>query len=268
MTDDRLLRDLGNLARRQEEAEQARFDERWNRLAAGTLTAAEEAELKALAESSPEAREAYEAFRPLGAGFQARMVDAAAAELASEAPKARPEEPRPRLLPFRRAVTRAEVWLGTAAALAAGLFFLVRSPVLPPLPPYALDPIQGDQTVRGGKSESPNGIPVFDPDSRLMLIARPPHPVTAPAAAQAFLAHGAELLPWQPGEPGTAGSFRFEGGLSQFQPGEWKVWVVVGHPGRIPSASELQTRLQAGRTRTTDWQAISTDLRIRARASP
>ena len=99
---DRLLRDLGDLARSEAEAEEARFDDRWDRLAAGTLTADEEAELKALAESSPEAREAYEAFRPLGADFQARVVSAIKAERADETPSA-PTEPRPRVLPFRRA---------------------------------------------------------------------------------------------------------------------------------------------------------------------
>jgi RNA polymerase sigma factor (sigma-70 family) len=51
-------------------------DERWDRLAAGTLSAEEEEELRALADSSPEAREAYKAFKPLGADFQARVVSA------------------------------------------------------------------------------------------------------------------------------------------------------------------------------------------------
>lgn len=78
--DDLLLKELGDLARHEGEAEGARLDERWDRLAAGTLTAEEEAELKALAASSPEAREAYAAFRPLGADFQARVVSTINAE--------------------------------------------------------------------------------------------------------------------------------------------------------------------------------------------
>jgi RNA polymerase sigma-70 factor (ECF subfamily) len=53
-------------------------------LAAGTLTAEEDAELRALAVSSPEAREAYEAFRPLGATFQARVVSAINAQRTTE----------------------------------------------------------------------------------------------------------------------------------------------------------------------------------------
>src|SRR5947209_19726504 len=99
---DRLLRELGDLARSETEAEQDRFDERWDRLAAGTLTAEEDAELKALAESSPEAREAYEVFRPLGGDFQALVVGKINAERASEA----------RVLLFRRVIRRPEVWTG------------------------------------------------------------------------------------------------------------------------------------------------------------
>src|SRR5947199_10745972 len=97
--DDRLLKDLGDLARREDEDERARLDERWDRLAAGTLTAEEDAELKALAASSPEARETYEAFRPLGADFQARAMSAInseRAERAASAPSPRPWEERPR----------------------------------------------------------------------------------------------------------------------------------------------------------------------------
>src|SRR5215210_8874971 len=95
MSEDRLLRELGHLAKEEEGAEKARLDERWDRLAAGTLTTEEEAELLALAETSPEAREAYEAFRPLGPEFQARVVEKIAAGL--------PQERRGRLLPFRPA---------------------------------------------------------------------------------------------------------------------------------------------------------------------
>src|SRR5437764_11291310 len=104
--EDQLLKELGALARREEEAEKSRLDERWDRLAAGTLTAEEDAELKALAASSPEAREAYEAFRPLGADFQARVVSAIQTERAADAPRPEPPETRSRVLPFRRAVRR------------------------------------------------------------------------------------------------------------------------------------------------------------------
>ena len=74
--DDDLLRKLGEMARDEAESERARWDERWDRLAAGTLGAEEEAELRRLAVASPEAGEAYEAFRPLGAEFHAAVAAA------------------------------------------------------------------------------------------------------------------------------------------------------------------------------------------------
>jgi hypothetical protein len=267
MNEDRLLRDLADQARRESEAEPARLDERWDRLAAGTLTAGEDAELKALAASSPESREAYEAFRPLGADFQARVLSAIKAKRAGEAPRPAPPEPRPRVLPFRRAVRRVEVWLGAVAAVAAGLFFLVRGPAPPPLPFYRVDPLIGNQTIRGGVSGPGNGTPVFAPRSVLTVVARPPSAVTLPVDAESFLAQGGELVPWERAER-LDGAFKFSGPLSRYRSGDWKVWIVVGRPERLPSAHELQTRLRTGRTRTADWQAISRDLKIGARASP
>ncbi len=123
MNDDRLLSELGALARQQQEAERDRLDERWDRLAAGTLTPGEEEELKALAAASDEARETYEAFRPLGADFQARVVDAIQAERAP-APQAGTQEPSP-VPPFWRVIRRAEVWVGLAAAVVVGCSSLI-----------------------------------------------------------------------------------------------------------------------------------------------
>ena len=216
MNEDRLLGELGDLARQEGEAEKARFDERWDRLAAGTLTAEEEAELKALADSSPEMREAYEVFRPLGADFQARVVSKINAQRTAEAEEPVPPVPPPPVLPFyRRAARRIEVWVGAAAAAAAALFILVPGPALPPLPLYAFDTLHGNQTVRGSQPGPASGMPVFDPDSPLTFVVRPPHPVTTPVAAKSFLAQGAELLAWQPGKAGAGGTFRFEGRLSR-----------------------------------------------------
>ena len=263
MMNDRLLRELGDLARKEAEAEQARLDERWDRLAAGTLTAEEETELRALATSSPEAGEAYAAFKPLGAEFQARVASAINSQRASEAPA--PQEKRPRVPPFRGVARRMEIWFGAAAVAAAGLFFLVRGPALPA---YTFDTIHGNQTSRGGDPNSSSGTPVFDPDSPLAFVVRPPHSVNIPVEARGFLAHGAKLIPWEPGILGTDGTFRFEGKLSRLQPGEWKIWVVIARRGKLPSLARLQYELRADRTRTWAWQAISTDLRIQSRASP
>jgi hypothetical protein len=261
MNEDRLLGELGDLARRQEEAEKARFDERWDRLAAGTLTAEEEAELKALAGSSPEAREAYEAFRPLGADFQALMVAKASAELSS-APLAEPPQPPARLLPFRRAAARIEVWLGTAAAVAAGLFFFfLRTPAsLPPLPGYELASLVVPSEYRGP------GFGTAAPGSPVKLTVRPRTAVTGAVEAHGFLSCGkADLRPWplQPAlDVSEKGVVTLRGTLEKdLHPGSCKIWIVVARQGRAPG--DLQAELRAGRTGNADWQAVFTKLEVR-----
>src|SRR5215218_7525825 len=137
MNEDRLLRELGHLAKEEEGAERARLDERWDRLAAGTLTAEEEAELLALAETSPGAREAYEAFRPLGPEFQARVVKKISAEL--------PKGWRGRLLQFP--AVRIGGWVTAAAAAAAVVVVLLRPSA--PLPDYQIAVTGGSSEMRG-----------------------------------------------------------------------------------------------------------------------
>ena len=273
MNEDRLLNDLGDLARRQGEAEKERLDERWDRLAAGVLSSEEKADLSALAEASPEAREAYEAFRPLGAEFQARVVAAATAELA-RGPA--PEKPLPRLLPFRRAAARFEVWLGTAAMAAAALFLLLRTPGFSALPVYTAELSGGTQAVRGGEPGPAPGVQVFVPGSLLTLTVRPERTVEGALEARSFLASATgagEILPWNP-EPRfemAGGSVRLRGTLGReirLPPGTWRIWVVVGRPDKLPSASELASAVRAGRTRQAAWQAVSVELRVDQQASP
>ena len=268
MSEDRILRDLGHLAKEEGEAERARLDERWDRMAAGTLTAEEEAELRALAESSPEARETYEAFRPLGPEFQASVVGKIAAELEKPAPKAEPREKRARLLPFRPAVLRRVGWV-TAAAAAAGLVLLVRLPAsMPPLPAYTVALSGGIKTFRG--EEKPPGPQVFAPGSRLTLDMRPQSLVTGEVEAQAFLARGDDWISWRPEiEIAETGSVRLRGELGrEIRPGDWKLWVIVGRPGRLPSMDELQAEVRAGRTRGDQWQAVFADLHVEERLPP
>jgi uncharacterized protein (DUF4415 family) len=85
MNDEPRLRELAQVIR-EEKADRFRLDERWARLSSGELSEQEEAELRALAEVSLEARQAYEAFRPLGPEFQARMVQILRQRLATVNP--------------------------------------------------------------------------------------------------------------------------------------------------------------------------------------
>jgi hypothetical protein len=253
--EDRWLRELGELARQDDEADHARFDERWDRLAAGTLTAEEAAELEALAASTPEGGEAYEAFRPLGADFQARMVAAASAELAS-APQSEPAEPLARLLPFRRVVRRVEVWVGAAVAVAASLFFLLRAPALPPLPGYDADPPGFQSEYRG------TGATAAIPGSPVDFEARPRRAVTGDLEARGFLScAGGNLRPLQP-PPSISkkGTVTLKGRLEKGLHGDCEIWILVARPGKAPV--DLQAELRAGRRGNADWQAVSAPLKI------
>lgn len=263
MSDETWLKELAQMKRDQEAESGNRLDERWDRLSAGTLSLEEEAELKALAETSEEAGEAYKAFRPLGPDFQASVVQAIRKQ--GFAPAAEPEITKPpaKLLPFRR---RASLWVGwsTAAAVAAAaLFLLVRNPVSqPPLPVYTAELSRGDQVFRGGTGPA-TGVPVFSPGSRLTLVMRPREPVTGPVEAYAFATRGTELVELTPQV--VNGAVLLKGTLGseiRLSPGDWKIWTAVGRPGEIPAALELQAELQAGRTQHAGWQAVFKDLRV------
>lgn len=258
MSEDRLLRALGQLAREEERAEKARLDERWDRLAAGTLTADEEAELRALAESSPEAREAWKAFQPLGPEFQARVVEKISGER--------------KVLPFRPAV-RIGGWIAAAAAAAAIVVALLRPAA--PLPDYTAKLTGGAQTFRGSEPAPASGQPVFVPGSQLTLVATPLEPVEGrKLETRRFLSPQTgtgDLTPWTP-EPqiGKSGSVRLRGTLGreiQIAPGAWTVWVVVGRKGRLPSEDELRSELLAGRSQPADWRSVCNDLPPRRESS-
>jgi len=279
MNEDRLLGELGDLARQEGEAGKARFDERWDRLAAGTLTAEEEAELKALADSSPEMREAYEAFRPLGADFQARVVSAINAERTADAPQPAPPEPRP--LPFPSVFRRIEVWVGGAAAVAAGaavVFFLYR-PALPLSSGYEASLDGGFKTDRGGETAPSDTPRVFGPGSLFTLNVSPKQPLKDPGEVRTsvYLSSNAgreDLSPLRP-EPhfriAETGSVSLEATMGKeirIPPGDWILWTVVARPGRIPKASEVQTHLRAKRYQHGSWHAVCAALRAEDNPQP
>lgn len=265
MSEDRILRELGRLAKEEKEAEQARFDERWDRLAAGTLTPEEDAELRTLAESSPEAREAYEAFRPLGPEFQAWMVN----KIAKLQPKPQPFWDRLlRLLPFPPPTLRFAGWLTAAAATAAYVvMFLLPPAPLPALPAYTLAEISGgSRAMRGEATE----VPDFAPGDSFRVVLRPDTTVIRAKSlkAQALLLHGRELHDLEVEnhiEPN--GVVTLEGSLDRaLQPGAWTLWAVVGRPGKLPDSEDLQSFSARAPIRRRDWVAVPQNVRIHPRA--
>jgi hypothetical protein len=252
MSEDELLHTLGNLAR---------FDERWDRLAAGTVTPEEDAELRALAATDPDAREAYEAFRPLEPAFLARVQAAIQTPAVATAPHAAPTA---KVLPFRGRAGKVGGWIAAAAAIAALLTFFVRPPALPD---YALAELSGGtRTTRGAAPEAA----AYAPGDRFQVALRPQTGVKAGAAleARAFLGANGALRPVAiQSQFDSAGSVKVEGILdSDLAPADWTLWLIVGRPGAAPSAGDLPTRLADGRARGRGWVAVPVPLRITPRA--
>ncbi|HWN41626.1 MAG TPA: hypothetical protein VNW71_05360 [Thermoanaerobaculia bacterium] len=250
MSKDRLLRELGHLAREEERAERARLDERWDRLTAGTLTAEEEAELLALAETSPEAREAYEAFRPLGPEFQARVVEKISAELP-------PKEWWERLL-FFRPTPRFAGW-ATAAAAAAAVVFLWPPP---PFPDYQIAVTGGSSEMRG---EQPKD---FTQGDHFRVVLSPPASAqVGPLEAQCFLIKGKEQRRLEvQSQFDPRGTVKMEGSIApDLQPGTWTLWAVVGRPGKLPDPAELQSLAVKDEEGRRNWIAVPKEIRIQPR---
>jgi len=252
--DEKWLRELAQVANEDQQAGEARLDSRWDRLSAGDLSAEEEAALRAEAAASEEGRAAYEAFRPLGPEFQARVVQTLRNRSAR------------RVVPFRRRAEQLGGWLVGMAAAAAVLFLMLRSPgSLPPLPEYTAVPSGGVQTLRGAP---PQALGTLLPGSTFDLILRPGTAVSGPVEARYFLARGGEVRPWpvpkgamQSSGDGVLRIHGMVGGAIVIPPGGWTLWAVVGRPRSLPDAAALRADLAQGQTRTPYWQALKIDLK-------
>jgi hypothetical protein len=251
--DDRWLRELAQVNREEDTEDRSRLDERWDRLSGGELSPEEEAEMRALAETSEEAREAYEAFRPLGPDFQASVVQAIQEQ-------ARPSVPA-KLLTFPSR-THIAGWSTAMAAAAALLVVFARPPA--PLPNYQME-ISGVSPLRGEENGTAE-VPIFVPGGLCKLGLRPEtaaSPRIGELEARCFLARDQELRTLEVRsqfDPG--GAVKMEGTLpSDLQPGGWTLWAVVGRRGKLPDAADLRSATKAP-VRRRDWAAVPQDILI------
>lgn len=255
--DQELLRELGRFAR--EEGELAHLDERWDRLAAGTLSAEEDAELRRLAATSDEARLAYEAFRPLGREFEAGVVAAIATLQTAKPPD--------NVIPFWRRVAR-RVAAGTAAAstVAAALVIVVPR-LMSPLPVYNVAELSGGaRTMRGDLAETQQ----LAPGDRLVATLQPDTAVGGAAwlRAEACVVRNEEARQLEvAAEPGTAGVLRLSATLDpDLPPGDWTLWLVVGRLGTLPSVADLRSLSPDLPVQKRHWVALPRTLHVRPRA--
>lgn len=248
MSDD-LWRELAQVNRDKQSEERERLGERWDRLSSGELSPEEEAELRVLAETSEEAREAYEAFRPLGPDFHASVVQAIREQALTPKPPARP-------LPFPRRAAPLIKWSTAAAAVLVGV--LLRPPAT--LPDYASLEVSGASTMRGEEAEE-----VFIPGGplKMLLLPRTAASRAHRLKARSFLASGEDLIPLTTGRPDSRGTVKLEGEIPDVPPGTYTLWLVVGRRGKLPEEADLLSAKTPVRRR--DWVALPKDILIQPR---
>ncbi|MEP7010141.1 MAG: hypothetical protein ABJC13_07445 [Acidobacteriota bacterium] len=259
MDDTGLLRDLARAAR-EEEAEERDLWDRWDRLTDGTLSPEEEAELRALAQSSPEAEQAYEAFRPLSPEFRAKMV-------AEIGPMIRPSlfiRWRDAFIRWRDAhlvVWRAAYSGSGLASAAAALYFMVSLPAVP-LFVVELEPvlaIRGDSTVfTPGGGFKATVWPEKETSSRSQINLRCYIESKSPAAKplRAIQCVVAERL--------KTGWMSIQGRLPKDQSiGPSTLWLVFAYSGNQPDLDEVG-KVAKTHTKSRDWKAVPSPMEIRA----
>jgi len=242
--EDPLLRELAAWARDRAEVEREQLDERWDRLAAGSLSPEEQAELRADAEGSASGAAALSAFQPLGPEAEARIVaqiraqrtaerlNAAAAPVVASPPAARAGN----VLPFR---PRVAAWSGGLGLAAAAV--LVAVLLLPgPLPTYVAELNGGDKTARSGTEAK--GTRTFSPGARFELVLRPAEAVKGKVALRCLLiaAGGGPTRPFpacdkpQHSDDGSLRVIGTVGSQIEYLPGKWTLWAILARPGQLP----------------------------------
>lgn len=256
MNEEKLLQDLAEIAREEEERELSRLDRRWDDLAAGALDATETGRLQEQSRESEELAEAFEAFRPLGPEFRSRMAEAARFQLAGNAQASREETRAP-----SGRVLRPRSWGGAGAlvALAASLVFFVFWPSgQPPLPGYSMESQGNTREFRAERSGEPGELLLAD-GNRLQIILSPEREVEGELRARVDLWHqgssgelGAPRIEISP-----QGAVRIDGtvGLDLTLPdGPSALIVVLGRPDSLPATSEIESRLGSLRAlQTEQW---------------
>ncbi len=264
MSDERLLHDLARLARTTAGQDDVTLD--WERLSAGALTPDEREALRRQAETSPQAAAAWDAFRPLDVEEREDLV----ARLRQELP-ARPAPAR--VVPLRRAP--AWLRLGLVPTLAAAGLLVYFQPWSGPdgLPPYELRLGGMTRAERSAEPSADASAPlVFTRGNRFELLLTPATAARGPLEARAFVAGDAGLtaLPMPDGQRSADGVLRVTGVVGQdvrLPEGDSTLVVVLGRPGALPAAAELQARLaDADAARDALWSAWK--LRLRAPAEP
>ncbi len=243
------------------------------------------AELEARGAGDEESRRALEAFRPLGADFRHRVMEALAEQRATEesaATAGKDDAPGTKVLPFRR----VRHWIGgermggeriggermggswrgrgiAAAALAASLiFFFLPGADVTPLADYDLVLAPGLQTERSAPT-APVDEPVFVPGMEMELVLRPSTRLEGEIETRLFVeSENGDLQPFVAPriERAESGAFRIGATVGvdlDLAPGRYTLHVLVGRPGALPGG-DPRGKAAAGE----GWRYLRGRLRI------
>lgn len=295
--DDRLLRDLARLAREEEAREGNLLDDRWDRLAEGSLSAEEGERLAAEAAGSAEARLAYEAFRPLGAAFQTRVAAQILEELGAQPeagqfpvpishrshlshrspPASRPLQTEP-LRP--RTVLGRFAWRGLVAAAAlAGAVVVGPRLFVPPFPAYELALLPEGEASERSLAAAPDEDPaLFHPGTAFEVAVRPLTPIDdlhGPLEVRCVLQAGDQVRSWpscaERAEVAPTRAVRIAGTVGEeltLEPGTWTLWIVLGRQGRIADLEHRPALLTGQTVAKRDWIALRVPKPLRMEPLP
>lgn len=266
MKEDDIMKALARVARDQRPG--PRLDARWDALSAGALSAEEIEALRTEAEQNEELQEAFEAFRPLDAGFRADVVERVRRQMQDQAAPAPPATESADTIAFPR--RRRPVWMPAAMAAAivsAVMVSFVLQPGVEPLPDYTTQ-LRGGATMRSAP-EPTDRLPVFERGDRFELVLTPATTVEASLGVRLFRDDGEalEALAAPAAEVSPLGAARVVGRIGDdilLAPGPHEIVAVVGRADRLPGAAEVARKLGDDDVlRTRSWSA--TRIRLEAR---
>lgn len=258
MTEDELMKRLGAVGREEQQVDSLEA------LSADTLTASQQVELEAQADS-PAVQQAIEAHRPLGDDVKARLLERARAELgcpasnqtsdkASDQASKQAHGRRQRVLPRRRHRWRVGL-VAAAVAAAAAAAFLVLGPTseLTPLPSYTLTLQGGLQQTRSDPAPpEPHRALRLAPGAPLSLLLRPRRAVDGPVVARVFVEQRGRVSTLAVrAERAPQGAVRVRGTVGRdlvLPAGPSTLWIALAREGQLPGRVDLQRWLDQGRS--------------------
>ncbi|MEM7677946.1 MAG: hypothetical protein AAF449_18260 [Myxococcota bacterium] len=245
MTDDK-LRQLGDMAR----SDQA-IPDVWRRVAEGSATATELAELEAQAAVDPQIARLLAQFRPLSPPEEDALVQ--------------------RVSNHRRRKQRRTFVVSMALAAAAATAAIMLRPSSA-LPGYRLSANEADRPYRGGASSADVQLPVHHVDSALVLSLRPQRSVSGSVSIDTYRIDDGRPVPvaarWAIAKSGAA---RLDVRVKELfaTPGRVRLIVVVRNEDRSPlTPKELVSngdRLDATRA---DVRRMTYDFMVRTEPFP